>query len=158
MKKGSTLFLRFVVIVLGLIIFGIAFVGLPWVIGEVKEYYPKIVLYPIVAGMYITAIPFYFALFQVWELLGLIDDNYAFSYESVDSLRKIKISAYAIAGIYTLMLPILYIIAEVDDAPGILAIPLIVTFAAMVIAVFAAVLEKLLREAVNIKSDNDLTI
>lgn len=158
MKKGSTLFLRFVVIVLGLIIFGIAFVGLPWVIGEVKEYYPKIVLYPIAAGMYITAIPFYFALFQVWELLGLIDDNYAFSYESVDSLRKIKISAYAITGIYTLMLPILYIIAEVDDAPGILAIPLIVTFAAMVIAVFAAVLEKLLREAVNIKSDNDLTI
>lgn len=158
MKKGSTFFLRFVVIILGIIIFGIALVGLPWVIDQVKEYYPKIVLYPIVAGMYITALPFYFALFQVWHLLGLIDDNEAFSTESVDSLRNIKLSAYTIAGIYTMMLPILYIIAEVDDAPGLLAIPLIVTFAAMVIAVFAAVLEKLLREAVNIKSDNDLTI
>ncbi len=158
MKKGSTFFLRFVVIILGLIIFGIAFIGFPWVIKDISEFYPKIVLYPIITGIYLTALPFYYALFKVWALLGLIDSNNAFSMDSVSALRSIKVSAYIIAGIYTLLIPVLYIIAEVDDAPGVLAIPLIATFAAMVIAVFASVLERLLREAVNIKSDNDLTI
>ena len=48
--------------------------------------------------------------------------------------------------------------AQIDDAPGILAFGLVITFASIVIAVFAAILQKLLKEAIDIKSDNDLTI
>lgn len=48
--------------------------------------------------------------------------------------------------------------AERDDAPGIIVIGLIIIFASMVIAVFAAVLQKLLKEAIAIKSENDLTV
>jgi hypothetical protein len=33
-----------------------------------------------------------------------------------------------------------------------------IIFASMVIAVFAAVLQRLLQEAINIKSENDLTV
>ncbi|MER2256900.1 MAG: DUF2975 domain-containing protein, partial [Priestia megaterium] len=35
---------------------------------------------------------------------------------------------------------------------------LVVPFASLVIAVFAAVLQKLLQEAIHIKSENDLTV
>jgi len=157
-KNGSTFFLRFVVIILNIIVLAIAFLGFPLVIKEVSQYYPKLLLYPIVTGIYLTAIPFYYALTQVWKLLGLIDKNNAFSQESVNALKNIKVSAISIAGVYTILLPVLYVIAEVDDAPGVLALPLVVTFAAIVIAVFAAVLQRLLHEAVDIKSDNDLTI
>ena len=55
-------------------------------------------------------------------------------------------------------MPIFYLIAEADDAPGIILIGMVIIFAALVIAVFAAVLQKLLQEAIDIKSENDLTV
>ena len=45
-----------------------------------------------------------------------------------------------------------------DDAPGIIIIGMIMIFASMVIAVFAAVLQRLLKDAIDIKSENDLTV
>lgn len=55
-------------------------------------------------------------------------------------------------------MPLFYLIAEADDAPGIILIGMLLIFAALVIAVFAAVLQKLLQEAIHIKSENDLTV
>jgi hypothetical protein len=45
-----------------------------------------------------------------------------------------------------------------SGAPGGIVIGLVIIFASIVIAVFAAVLQKLLRNAIDIKSENDLTI
>ncbi|WP_371326733.1 DUF2975 domain-containing protein [Psychrobacillus sp. OK028] len=42
--------------------------------------------------------------------------------------------------------------------PGVIFVGLVVPFASMMIAVFAAVLQKLLKNAIDIKSENDLTI
>ncbi len=55
-------------------------------------------------------------------------------------------------------MPLLYLMAEIDDAPGIILIGLVIVFASMVIAVFSAVLQRLLKEAIDIKSENDLTV
>lgn len=70
----------------------------------------------------------------------------------------IKVSAFIISGLYVFTLPLFYMAAEYDDAPGVIIVGLIVIFAAFVIAIFAAVLEKLLANAILIKSENDLTI
>ncbi|KYD16710.1 hypothetical protein B4119_0276 [Parageobacillus caldoxylosilyticus] len=48
--------------------------------------------------------------------------------------------------------------AEVDDAPGIILIGMVIIFGCMVVAVFASILQKLLKNAIDIKSENDLTI
>jgi hypothetical protein len=55
-------------------------------------------------------------------------------------------------------MPLYYLMAERVDPPSIMPIGLIIIFASMVIAVFAAVLQKLLKEAIDIKSENDLTV
>ncbi len=55
-------------------------------------------------------------------------------------------------------MPFFYLVGEKDDAPGLILLGLVITFAPTVIAVFAAVLEKLLKDAIDIKSENDLTI
>jgi len=60
--------------------------------------------------------------------------------------------------LYVVGMPLFYLIAEMDDAPGIILIGLVMIFAALVIAVFAAVLQKLLKNAIDIKSENDLTV
>jgi ABC-type tungstate transport system substrate-binding protein len=52
----------------------------------------------------------------------------------------------------------LYPIADADDAPGLIIIGAAIACAPVVIAVFAAVLERLLQSAIDLKSENDLTV
>lgn len=160
MKRGSTLFLRVAIVLLGLPILSVCIFGLSrfdpnspyWQLPELAN-----LQYPILIGMYAAMIPFFIALYQTLKLLSFIDKNKAFSELSVKALRNIKYCAVAIIIIYVLELPFLYILTKVDDAPGIL-IGLVVIFASMIIAVFAAVLQRLLQEAIHIKTENDLTV
>ena len=108
--------------------------------------------------MYVSAIPFYFALYQAFKLLSYIDKNKAFSELSVKALKNIKYCAITISSLYVVVMPLFYLIAELDDAPGLILIGMVIIFASMVIAVFAAVLQRLLQEAIDIKSENDLTV
>ncbi|MEH7613725.1 DUF2975 domain-containing protein [Gottfriedia acidiceleris] len=160
MKRGSTLFLKIVVILIGLPVLALCIFVVPKIAEFAAELYPNITLmkYFIFIDLYAAAIPFYFALYQAFKLLSYIDKNKAFSELSVNALKKIKFSAIAISVLYVLGLPLFYLIADMDDAPGIIVIGMVLIFASMVIAVFAAVLERLLKEAIDIKSENDLTV
>ncbi len=107
--------------------------------------------------MYGVAVPFYFALYQPFNLLRYIDENTVFSELSVKSLKNIKYCAMTISGIYVLGMPLFLFIAKKVDPPiGIVGI--IIIFALFIIAVFAAVLQRLLQEAIDIKPENDLTV
>lgn len=114
--------------------------------------------YPIVLGMNVTAIPFFIALYQTLKLLGYIDKNNAFSELSVQALKIIKYCAITISSLYAIGMPYIFFVGDKDDAPGVVAIGLIIISASAVIAVFAAVLQKLLRNAIDIKSENELTV
>lgn len=158
MRRGSTLFLRVVVFLIGLPIFVLFAWGLPWLLSHPANPAYAPMLYPLVAGIGMSAVPFYIALYQAFKLLSYIDKSNAFSELSVKSLKNIKICAIAVSIIYAAMLPFAYLLADLDDAPGLMAMALVATFAAAVIAVFAAVLQRLLQEAIAIKSENDLTV
>jgi hypothetical protein len=114
--------------------------------------------YPIFIGVYLSAASFFIALYQAFKLLSYIDKNTAFSELSVKALKNIKHCAVIISIIYAAGLPALYLMAQEDDAPGLVVIGLFITFASLVISVFAAVLQKLLKNAIDIKSENDLTV
>ena len=113
---------------------------------------------PMILGMYVAALPFYFALYQTMKLLNYIDTNKAFSELSVTALKRIKISAIVIGALYLVLLPYFYLMANNADAPGVLMIGLAFTFGPLTVAGFAAVLQKLLQSAIDIKSENDLTV
>ncbi|MFD3203270.1 DUF2975 domain-containing protein [Bacillus sp. LR_5] len=132
----------------------------PKIANYSAELFPNIayIKYLVFIYLYVTAIPFYFALYQAFKLLSYIDKNKAFSGLSVRALKNIKYCAVTISIFYAAGMPVFYLIAEIDDAPGIIVIGLVIIFASMVIAVFAAVLQKLLKEAIDIKSENDLTV
>jgi hypothetical protein len=115
-------------------------------------------LYPIVIGIYISSLPYYFALYQAFRLLAFIDKGQAFSELSVFALKKIKYCGIIISIIFMVIMPFVFMLAELEDAPGLIIVGMIPVFTAMVIGVFAAVLERLLREAIDIKSLNDLTV
>jgi hypothetical protein len=77
---------------------------------------------------------------------------------SIRSLQKIKFFAIAFSGLYVAILPFVFVVAELDDAPGLVIMGMVPVFASLVIAVFAAVLQRLLKQAIDIKSENDLTV
>ncbi|WP_339265292.1 DUF2975 domain-containing protein [Paenibacillus sp. FSL W8-0187] len=160
MKRGSTLFLRIAVILIGIPILALCIFVVPRIANFTAELYPDhtYLKYLVFIDLYAAAIPFYFALYQAYKLIGYIDKNKAFSELSVRVLKNIKYCATIISSLFVVGMPLFYLIAEKDDAPGIILIGMALIFASMVIAVFAAVLQKLLQEAIDIKSENDLTV
>ncbi len=158
MKRGSTLFLKLAVILMGVPVIALCiFVIFELAKNPVNPDYDHII-YPLVIGMYVSVIPFFVALYQAFKLLSYIDKNQAFSQMSVQALKNIKQCAIIISVLYAIILPFVYMVAELDDAPGLIIVGMVPIFASMVIAVFAAVLQRLLQEAINIKSENDLTV
>lgn len=160
MKQGSTLFLKMAVFLIAAPVLALCIFVVPNIADFAAELYPDIMLmkYLVLFDLYAAAIPFYFALFQAFKLLSYIDKNEAFSELSVGALKKIKLCAITISLLFIVGMPLFYLMAEKDDAPGIIVLGLIIIFASTVIAVFAALLQKLLKNAIDIKSENDLTV
>ncbi|EKQ54231.1 MULTISPECIES: DUF2975 domain-containing protein [unclassified Clostridium] len=158
MKRCSTIFLKIAVVIIGIPIFALCIFGLIWLTKNPANPDYAYMLYPILIGIYASAIPFFIALYQALRLLNYIDKNIAFSILSVKTLKNIKYCAVVICTLYVVIIPFVYVVAEKDDAPGLIIIGLAPIFASLVIAVFAAVLQRLLKEAIDMKSENDLTI
>lgn len=153
MKQGSTLFLKGVVVLMGFVVLVLCIFVLPPGIRSQSGGYR-----PIILGMYVTTIPFFIALYQALKLLGNIDKNTAFSVSSVKCLGYIKYCGGAISAIYAVGMPYIFIVAQRDDAPGVVLMGLIFTFAPLMVAIIAAVLEKIFQDAISIKSENDQII
>ncbi|WP_144555748.1 DUF2975 domain-containing protein [Bacillus sp. X1(2014)] len=160
MKQVTTLFLKVAVIFIGIPVLALCIFLVPELGDLAAKLLPEFayIKYLVFIIFYASAIPFYFALFQAFKLLRYIDKSEAFSEISVIALKKIKQCAITISVLHVLVLPLFYLFAEKDDAPGVIFVGLVVPFASMIIAVFAAVLQRLLKEAIDIKSENDLTV
>lgn len=160
MKRGSTHFLRLMIFLLGTGVLALCIFALPamWKGGSAEFPTASKALLAIMVGMYVTAVPFFIALWQTLMLLRYIDQNKAFSDLSVKALRNIKYCAAVIAVLYIGGVPLLLPIAQADDAPGLMVFGAVIACAPIVVAVFAAVLERLLKNALDIKAENDLTV
>ncbi|HDR7793950.1 TPA: DUF2975 domain-containing protein [Bacillus luti] len=159
MREVTTLFLKIVVIIIGLPVLALCIFLVPNIASFAANSYPNIasMKYLVFIVIYGATLPFYFALYQAFKLLRYIDKNAAFSELSVKALQIIKYCALTISGVYILGVPLFHLIAKKVDPP-IGFIGFIIIFASLVIAVFAAILQRLLQEAISIKSENDLTV
>ncbi|OWA34011.1 hypothetical protein B9G55_16880 [Saccharibacillus sp. O16] len=160
MKRGTTFFLRMALLLIALLVLAIYIFVVPTIGRFAAELYPD---YTYIKGLvwldlYATAIPFYLALYRSYQLLGYIDRSEAFSQLAVRALRSIRNCAFGVSGLFAVGMPLYYLMADKDDAPGIIVIGLVIIFASFTIAVFAAVLKALLHEAIEIKTENELTV
>lgn len=158
--KTKTLYLKLALLAMAAIIALICIVFLPNVYRNMVEVIPHFGIgIPIFVGsIYVTAVLFYAILFQALKLVLLIDQNEAFTPKSARALKGIKIPATLIGILYALNSSGFYQITQVTDAPGIMLFGLILAGAAWMIAVFAAILQKLLEQAMLIKTENELTV
>ncbi|HZE69305.1 MAG TPA: DUF2975 domain-containing protein [Pyrinomonadaceae bacterium] len=158
MKRGSTIFLQVVIVLLGVGVLALL-LWEPHVEGRnvnatLFEIYFKD---PFLAYAYIGSIPFFVALYQAFKLLGYIGRNEIFSQGSVRALRTMKYCALAIIGFVAVSV-IFMIFGDRDDRPAGVFIRILITFPSIVIGTAAAVFERILQNAVDIKSENDLSV
>lgn len=160
MRRIPTYFLRAAIFTLGAVVLALCIFALPAMWRAVPAEFPNhtYVFYCILTAAYVSTIPFYFALYQAMQLLGHIDKNKAFSALSVKALKRIAYSALTISIVFMVSMPFFYIWADNDDAPGLVIVSMFLVLAPFVVAVFAAVLQRLFQEAIDIKSENDLTV
>jgi hypothetical protein len=160
MNRVSTIFLRVALLGMGLIALGLCALVLPAIYQDWGRAFPDVAYmkYPFLIGLSAAVIPFFIALYQAMRLLHYIDRNKAFSNLATTALRNIKYCAFAFSGLYATCLPAIYHVADKEDAPGLLVIGLIFVGVPLVLGVFAAVIQGLLQNAIDIKSENDLTV
>jgi len=159
MKKSSTIFLKAVTVLIGIVVLFIM-IRFPLTEGRaVNLDLFSIYSDPLIVYGYLASIAFFVALYQAFKLLGYIGQNKVFSLSSVKALRTIKYCAIVL-GILIVMaaLYIRMFHATDDDPAGFIAMAIVATFISIVIATAAAVFERVLQNAVDIKSENDLII
>lgn len=158
MKRGKILFLQIAVYVIGAVVVSLCIFALPPLASYAAEKNPEYAYlqYPVLIGLYVTAIPFFIALYQALKLISYITQNKPFSVPAVKALGLIKYSAMTIGVLYVAGM----IVLGTQNAlhPGIAIIGLVIFFASMVIMVFSDVLQELLKNVLKIKTENDLTI
>ncbi|MCO4293555.1 DUF2975 domain-containing protein [Solitalea sp. MAHUQ-68] len=154
MKQSSTTFLQGVIVLIGILAL-VIMVRFPLTEGRAANlelfsiYSDPLILYG-----YASSIPFFIALYKAFKLLGYIGQNESFSQNSVRTLKSIKYC--------TIVMSILIVMAglyirifhnEGDDPAGFLAICIVATFVSLVVTVSVAVLEKILQDGADLKSD-----
>jgi hypothetical protein len=160
MKRGSTIFLQVVIALLGVGVFTFL-LWEPHLEGRnlhatVFEIYFKD---PFLAYIYLAFVPFFVGLYQAFKLLGYARRNEIFSQRSVRALRIIKYCALTTAlFIVGAEAYIFMFVRGTDDVAGGVMMGAFIIVVSAIIATAAAVFERILQNAVEIKSENDLTV
>ena|SRR3990167_330579 len=159
MKKGSTLFLKIVLCLIGIIMLA-GMIRFPQTEGRAANLdLVNIYADPFIIYIYIGSTPFFIGLYQAFKLLNLIDANKAFSQSAINTLKNMKFASLSLIGFIALALFFIRFAAHGDDDPaGPTALGIFVSFIFAVIATAAAVSQRLLQNAVDLKSENDLTV
>lgn len=160
MKRVSTIFLQVVIVLLGSGVLA-ALLWEPQVEGrnvnatQFEIYFKD----PFLAYIYIAFVPFFVGLYQAFRMLGYARRDEIFSERSVRALRTIKYCAITTAIFILGAEGYLFIfIRGEDDIAGGVMMGVFIIFVSAVIATAAAVFERILQNAVDIKSENDLTV
>lgn len=149
MKRTSTTLLKAVVVFIGIAVIA-AMIRLPQIEGRaVNLNLAEIYSDPFIIYGYIASIPFFVGLFQVFKLLGLIEQNKIFSKSAVNAFHYIRNSALTlIAFIIGAAVFIRLNHAPDDDPTGFLALCILISVASAVVAAASSIFANLLQKRI----------
>lgn len=160
MKRSSTIFLQVVVVLIGIGALALL-LWEPHIEGR-NAHATTFEIYfqdPFLAYAYLASIAFFVALYQAFKLLGYVARNEVFSQHSVNALRTIKRCAMTLVAFIFGAEAYFFIVQRgKEDIAGGVMMGLFLLFVSVVVATAAAVFERTLQSAVEMKSENDLTV
>ena len=159
-KRSATIFLQVVIVLVGIGALALL-LWEPHLEGRNAHATPFEIYFkdPFLAYVYLGSIAFFVALFQAFTLLGYIGRNSVFSLDSVRALRIIKYCAITLVAMVGAAVAYLFLFVRgKDDIAGGVAMGLVLMFISTVMATAAAIFERILQRAVDIKAEHDLTV
>ena len=159
MNRSSTIFLQIVIVFIG--IGALALLLWEPQIEGVNANATNFEIYfqdPFLALAYAGSIPFFIALYQAFKVLGYAGQNKMFSQKAVKAVRTIRYCALAIIGFVVVLEIFIVLNHGSDDVAGGVFMGILIIFPSIVVATAAAMFERILQNAVDIKSENDLTV
>jgi hypothetical protein len=112
---------------------------------------------PFLAYAYIGSVPLFVGLYHAFKVLGYVGSDREFSHSAVRSLRTIKYCAMALIGFVALG-EVFILSNKGEDRAGAVMMGVVIVFLSIVVATAMAILERGLKDAVAMKSENDLTV
>jgi len=145
MKKWASLFLKLSVIVCAIPVLLFCIRVLPGIISGALGEYPELLWakYPMYFGFYLSGALCLYVFFQTFRLLRLFDKGQVKDSMTSGILKTIRWCSLSISFVYLMMSPVVYYVADHEDAPGILLIELIILFAWIAVASLSIILESL---------------
>ena len=161
MRRSSIVFLQVVIVLIGIAALAILLIE-PTREGRnvhatlFQVYFND----PFLAYAYAGSVAFFVALYKAFRLLGYVGRSDVFSQRSVNALRTIKHCAMTLVAFLLGAEAFIFIVqrSKSDDIAGGVMMGLLLIFISIVVATAAAVFEKTLQSAIEMKSENDLTV
>ncbi|MBD8033961.1 DUF2975 domain-containing protein [Solibacillus merdavium] len=102
MKKINSVLLSLGIIAMGIIVLFLCVYLLPILAQEAAAVHPEVAYlqYPILLGLYATAIPFFYALYESLNMIYVIERKSLFSSSIIKGLNYIKYCAFIIIALY----------------------------------------------------------
>lgn len=163
MKLRLNIITRGIVYLMALAVISVCGILLPELAREEAVANPNVSpAYPYLIAAWIFSLPIFVALYQTHKLLSYLDNNTAFSFQSIKALQTIKTCATIFSILIVLGAAAVIFIARdanpTEDVTPVITFGILFTFTSSVIATFTAVLQKLLQQAIDMKLENDLTV
>jgi hypothetical protein len=163
MKRRLTIITRGIVFLMAIAVLAVCGILLPELAREEAVANPNAgPAYPFLIAGWILALPIFAGLYQALKLIGFIEGDKAFSNRSIATIKNIKTCAIAFSVMIVIgAITVILITRGADpreDVTPVVSLGFIFTFVSIVVATFAAVLQRLLHDALQIKSENDLTV
>lgn len=158
MKFGATVFLRVVLVLIG--IGALAFLLVEPHFEGRNAHATLFAIYfkdPFLAYAYVASISFFVGLYHAFKVLTYAGRNQEFSPAAVRSVRTIKYCAIALIG-FVVGGEVFIMLSDSDDRAGGVFMGVLIFCGAIVVATAMAILERILQNAVDLKSENDLTV
>ena len=160
MKRGPTIFLQVILTLFGMLVLFLLLLE-PQTEGrnvnatQFEIYFKD----PFLAYIYLAFVPFFVGLYQVIKLLGYARRDEMFSESAVRSMRTIKCCAIATAIFFLGAEAYIFVFVRgTDDVAGGVMMGAFFILVSAVVATAAAVFERILRNGVDLKTENDLTV
>ncbi|NLY77089.1 MAG: DUF2975 domain-containing protein [Tissierellia bacterium] len=153
-----TRWLKLIIVFAALIGLFLCFVFVPVFGIQVVEEYPELsyMFWPCLIYIWATAVPFYIALYKVWQIVKEISKDNSFCLKNAMALRSIGILALLDSFLYFVGMIILSSLNILQPTIGLAM--LIIVFIGIAIGIVSFTLSRLVRKASDIKEENDLTI
>jgi hypothetical protein len=157
-KRGSTTFLKVIIFLAGIAVLALC-IWLPEIAIRDARAHPDTAyfLIPFLVCAYGFCITFSVVLYQAFKLLTYIERNNAFSELSLKSLEVIKKCTFAVIFFIVLGIVSLKVLSKVtgDDPAGPISLSLMGILATSIIAAIVDVLQKPLKNILELKPEND---